>query len=201
MGIEWNTLIANYLNLDVETGASRGAMLSLIGSQVQNAIENAIGRSMVPVTYGDTGDQPAQWYDGSGKPVLYLSQDPIISVEAVGVYGADLTLRDPLTGTYNDGKAVTWNSSKLMRIDGGVFPCGLTTKVSYTAGYSPDSTDGSALINAGLLWATMIYNEAPRLGLTLSQAGGQQTTYTHAIPDEVKLLLTQFRKPLKWRQT
>lgn len=201
MGIEWNTLIAGYLNLDVETGATRGAMLSAIGDAVQNAVENAIGRSMEPVTYADAGDQPAQWYRGTGKPILYLSQDPIIDVTAVEIFGAGMTLRSPMTGSFNDGKQVTWDTHKLMRIDGGVFPCGLTTKVSYQAGYSPDSTDGTALVNACLVWATMIYNEAPRLGMTSSSMGSQVAGYTHAIPDEVKLLLTQFRRPLKWRQT
>lgn len=191
--IDWAARIRQYLNKsDANPDATAGEVLAAIGSAVQTAIENHTSRTLTNVTYTEA-------YDGHDKPVLYLRHAPIVSVSSLTIGGTAYAVGAP---DYPAPVAAIVASGEALRLTSGVFACGVgNVLVTYTAGLASTETGQPPedLVFAGVVWASMIYKDAERVGLTSANKGAAgQLSYTREMPPFVKLALERYRRVVQW---
>ncbi len=192
--VDWNAALRQYLKLDAASDATLGALLATLGGACQSAVETQIGRTFDVRGY-------TEYYDGNGKPDLFLNWDPIVTVPSLSVDGQAVTIGDPLAPTYPPAACVVMsNKAGLSLTDGSLFFRGFSNVlVTYTAGLAdPDLlVPPPELVFAVTYWAGMLFKDRDRLGISSNIVGQQTTTFTRVIPDAVKLMIAGWRRPLK----
>lgn len=185
--IDWNAELVRYLKIGAAPGSELGALFASLGSAVQSAIEQYIGRKLEAVTYTET-------YDGKGKPLLFLRHDPVISVSALSVNGNVVVVGNPLVPTYPPADVVIYGSG-IRYTTGNVFTPGFSNIiVTYTAGFAIPPDD---IVQAGVSWAAVLFKDRDRSGIASEAAGGQTTTFTRDMPPFVKTALARW---VRWDQ-
>jgi len=183
--IDWSTKISAYLNLGADATKERGAILASIGSGVQDAIERRIGRHLDVQMHTDV-------LDGTGKTVLSLPWDPVVSVTSVSVNGSSLTVSSPNTNSYPPTTIIVRDFCTLVRTDGEVFPEGVANViVVYSAGFSvpPD-----AIVTAGVQWGAAIFRDRDRVGIASTGVAGQTTSFTRELPGYVERAVAAYTR-------
>lgn len=184
--IDWQGAISEYLKLDNAAMARVGPLLATIGDSVQRNMEAWLARTVDVRSYDE-------WYSGNGKGCLYLRNDPIRSVSSVALDGTALTIAtsDPT------GKDVFVhpNGAALCRMSGLVWDTGtMNARVVYTAGLTENGEAPPAVVMAGVLWASHIFKDRDRIGMTSVAVGTQTTAFDHKMPPAVRELLRPFRR-------
>lgn len=170
--IDWASAIAQYLKLGPDATAARGGLLAALGDSVQSQIEQRIGRPL-------SAAEATEVYDGDDKTVLILRRDPVLSVTSLYVNGAAVTV-GALGATTYPPAAVIIRGQSLRYTNGSVFTAGYgNVIVTYTAGFNVPPPD---LVQAGVIWAGMLFKDRDRLGLNSEGAGGQSTSFTREMP-------------------
>lgn len=180
--IDWSGKLAQYLKLGADATAQRGDLLASLGDAVQGAMERYMGRTLGVMTYSEV-------YDGNDKPILFLRNDPIVSVSSLTINGASVTVGDPLAPTYPPADVVI-RGAGLYRTTGCVFPAGYSNViVSYSAGFAVPPAE---IIQAGVSWAAVLFKDRDRAGLASEGAGGQSTSFVREMPPFVKTVLDKW---------
>ncbi len=180
--INWAGELAEYLKLGPDATAARGTLLASLGDAVQAAMERYMGRTLGVMTY-------TEFYDGNGRPVLYLRNDPVTAVSSLTVNGVAIVVGDPLVPTYPPADVVI-HGAGLRLTTGGVFPCGYANViVTYTAGFAVPPPD---IVQAGVSWAAVIFKDRDRAGLSSEGASGQSTSFTREMPPFVRTVLDKW---------
>jgi hypothetical protein len=187
--IDWVGLVKQYLKMggpNTPEQSALGTTIEAIGSGVQSAIENHIGKTLGPVTYTES-------YDGNDHETLFLAHQPINSVASLTLYGTALTVGDPNAPTYPPATVViNRDQTGIERTDGDVFWWGKRNiLVTYNAGYVDVP---AAIVQAGVLWAADIFKKRDRLGIQTEMVSGMQSTFTTAMPEFVALQLLKYQK-------
>jgi hypothetical protein len=187
--IDWNAEIAGYLNLGANPDVSLGKKLATLGVAVASAIEVSIGAPIDQSSYTEA-------YDGNGKKVLFLRHAPIVLLVSASVNGTALTVEgiDDIP-TYPPTQVIVpgFEPAERYRIELTDYTCfssGLRNViVSYVAGWQR----APGLVAAVAKWAAQIWRDRDRLGIQSQSFAGQSTTFTRAMPDDVKMLLAPYR--------
>src|SRR5512138_20530 len=115
--IDWAGQIGAYLNIGVEAMKTAGPVLAAIGSGVQTAIEDRIGRHLEVRDHTDV-------LNGNGKRTMFLPWDPVVSVTSLTVNGGVITVADPAAPAYPQATVIIRDRNSLTYTDGGIFPEG-----------------------------------------------------------------------------
>jgi hypothetical protein len=192
--MEWTDQIAAYLYPSgaAPSGVS-GDLLQALGDSCQSAIERAIGRTFEQAPYYEL-------YDGDGRPILYLSHDPIQSLVSVTIDGCPMTVQTAIPSappTFPLPQSIVkQNRSAIVLTDGSVFSAGFqNVGVSYTAGIANVGGDiPGDLKLAVVYWAAQLFKDRDKLGISSITAGQQVTTFTHNIPTDIGQLINGWRR-------
>lgn len=180
--IDWNGELVRYLKIGASPGAELGALFASLGGAVQGAMERYIGRHLDVQTHTEV-------YDGHGRSMLYLRNDPVVSVSSLVINGATVTVGDPLAPIYPPAEVVI-HGAGLRYTTGNVFPAGYANiSVTYRAGFDVPPDD---IVQAGVSWAAVLFKDRDRAGLASEGAGGQSTSFTRDMPPFVKTTLDKW---------
>lgn len=179
--IDWNAELVRYLKIGASPGSELGTLFASLGGAVQGAMERYIGRHLDVQTHAET-------YDGNGRSMLYLRNDPVISVSSLVINGVTYVVGDPLAPTFPPAEFVIHGAG--LRCTGGVFPAGFANiSITYLAGFSIPPPD---IVQAGVSWAAVLFKDRDRSGLASEGAGGQSTSFTRDMPPFVKTTLDKW---------
>jgi hypothetical protein len=196
--MDWNAALTQYLKLNVKTGEDVGGLLDTLGKAIQSAIERELGRTFDNVAY-------AEVYDGNDRTILYLRHDPIVSLSSVSIFGSAVAVQasalfDPLSPpTYPLPRCVVKDGEQAIRLtDGTTFAWGTQNViVAYTAGLSDDTgAPPPALVQAGVVWAGLLFRERNRLGISSETISGQITMFNNNVPPDVLRMISTWRRVL-----
>ncbi len=201
--VDWNAQITQYLNLGVEslptptTPPSRGTLLAALGSACQSAVERRIGRTFDVQTYTEIRD-------GNGRNALFLNWDPIVSVTSLTIDGSAVVVGNPqLPPTWPLARVIASPTLDALRFTGGgCFSCGIgNVVIGYSAGLANPNVGAppDELVFAVVYAASMLFRDRDRIGLSTVTVQEQVTSFFRKLPDEVALMLTQWRRP--WKPT
>jgi hypothetical protein len=180
--INWAGEIAEYLKLGADATTTRGALLASLGDAVQGAMERYMGRTLSVMTHMEV-------YDGNDHSMLFLRNDPVLSVSSLSVNGAAVTVGSLIAPTYPPATVVIYGSG-LRYTTGNVFPAGFSNvRVTYSAGFDVPPPD---IVQAGVSWAAVLFKDRDRAGLASQGAGGQTTSFTREMPPFVKTVLDKW---------
>ena len=178
--LDWVAPIAAYLNLGGDALRAAGPVLADIGSGVQAAIEERIGRHLEVRDHTDV-------LNGNGKRTLFLPWDPVVSITSLTVNGATIVVDDPSVGTYPRSSVILRDRNSLVHTNGGVFPEGFgNVVVVYRAGYE---LPPPALVTAGVLWGAQIFRNRDRVGIASVSTAGQTTSFSNDIPPHIAKMI------------
>jgi hypothetical protein len=195
MGFDWNGRINSYLQRTGTVPPGASDILGTLGSACQGAVERSIGRTLDAVDYVEA-------YTGTGKNVLFLRHDPIVTVTSVYQNGNLVTVADPNgIPSYPSGAGCAVNSTAdgLILTNGDAWDDSqmLNVLVSYSAGLIDYATKQPPedLAFAVVYWASLFFRRRDRIGEASSSIGGQITTFSQDIPADVKRMIDAHRRP------
>lgn len=184
--LDWASPIAAYLNLGVDAMKAAGPVLADIGSGVQTAIEDRIGRHLEVRDHTDV-------LSGNGKRTLFLPWDPVVSITSLTVNGAAIVVDDPAVGTYPRSSVILRDRNSLAYTNGGVFSEGFgNVIVVYRAGFA---LPPPALITAGVMWGAQLFRNRDRVGIASVSTAGQTTSFVNDIPKHVEKMISPY---IRW---
>lgn len=175
--VDWNVQIVQYLKLGANPDTSLGQLLQGLGDACQSAVEHFIGRTLDTKSYTET-------YDGNGRRMLFLRHDPVVSLTSVSIYGSP-------------SLSVAADKQGVLLTDGSSFASGLqNVQVSYTAGLT-DVESGAPpadLVFAVAYWASLLFKNRDRVGENSRTVGDQLSTFTMALPPDIKQLVARYQR-------
>lgn len=183
--IDWVSKLAQHLNIGPEALKTSGPVLEAIGSGVQAAVEQRIGRHLDVQDHTDV-------MDGNGKRTLFVPWDPVVSITSLTVNGAVVAVSDPAAPVYPQARVVLRDRNALTYSDGGIFPEGFgNVVIVYSAGYEEIP---ASLILGCVLWGAQIFKNRDRIGIASIGVAGQSTTFTADPPKSVERLISQYTR-------
>lgn len=191
--IDWNGRITSYLQKTGVVPAGAAEIIASLGSACQAAVERQIGRTLSTQSY-------TELYSGTGKNVLFLRHDPIVSVQSVKMAGTDLTIVDPNALTYPPNQvAINGTGDGLILTNGDVWndSSPMAVLVTYRAGLADVFSDQPPddLAFAVTYWASRFFRGRDRVGESSQTIGQQTTTFSQDIPPDVKRIIDNYKRP------